>query len=173
MLGLQGDRNSSSGGIYSFPSSAVCVSRWMWGRTGVFIQHIFGEISVLSLRVLACWEQGGSLGQTGQPWCREGLFIKLFVSRAAAQAVYLHGLKNTEKKSRRMREIYFCEFQQQQTIATGGFLKHAWEVHSQGRKFLCSVPLSTPIPVLQLCRGWQWGQWWLWNRAVQGWVRHD
>lgn len=125
-VGAARGRNSSSGGIYRLPISAVSVSRWMWGRTGVFIQHVFGEISVLSLRVLACWEQGGSLGQTitGQPCCREGLFIKLFVSRAAAQAVYLHGLKNTEEKSRRMREIYFCEFQQQQTIATGGFLKH-------------------------------------------------
>ena len=51
-----------------------------------------------------------------------------------------------------MRGIYFCELQQQQTIATGGFLEHAWEAHSQGRKFLCSVPLSTPIPLLQLCR---------------------
>lgn len=52
-----------------------------------------------------------------------------------------------------MRGIYFCELQQQQAIATGGFLEHAWEVHSQGRKFLCSIPLSTPIPLLQLCRG--------------------
>lgn len=52
-----------------------------------------------------------------------------------------------------MRGIYFCQLQQQQAIATGGFLEHAWEAHSQGRKFLCSIPLSTPIPLLQLCRG--------------------
>lgn len=61
----------------------------------MFIQHIFGEVSVLSLGVFAWWEQGGSLGQTipAQPCSREGLFIKLFVSRASAQAVYLNGLK--------------------------------------------------------------------------------
>lgn len=66
----------------------------------MFIQHVFGEISVLSLRVLAWWEQGGSLGQTipAQPCCREGLFIKMFVSGATAQAVYLNGLKKHRRR---------------------------------------------------------------------------
>lgn len=51
-LGLQGDRNSPSGGIYRLPSSGVCVSGGC--REGlVYKQHGFGEISVLSLRVLA------------------------------------------------------------------------------------------------------------------------
>ena len=66
-LGLEGDGNGPSGGIYRLPSSGVFVSGGMWRRIGVLTQCVFGEISMLSPRFFApitWWEQGGSLGQT-------------------------------------------------------------------------------------------------------------
>lgn len=50
------------------------------------------------------------MGQTiipAQPYSGEGLFIKLFVSRAVAQAVYLNGLKKIEEEKREVKGYLF------------------------------------------------------------------
>lgn len=110
-LGLEGDGNGPSGGIYRIPSSGACACVFgrIWRNIGVFTQHVFGEISMLSPRVLhslhggsreALWDRQPLHSCSPNPpqtW-REGsrcpgvgLFIKLFVSRAAARPVYLSG----------------------------------------------------------------------------------
>lgn len=170
MLGLGGDGNGSSGGIYGLPSSGmyVCVCGWRDVEEDgcVHTACFWREKRVITQRFtpFTWWEQGGSSGQPNhaQPptepsssmagaltVSRSGAIYKALCQRGCGTACLSKRVKKkNKKKSRRRRGVYFCELQQQQTIATGGFLEPAWGAHSQGRKFLRSVPLSAPIPLL-------------------------
>lgn len=119
----------------------------------MFIQCFFwGEVCVVTRCFCTLGQTAHARLLTEPPPCpRAQLFITPFVRRAAAQAVYLSGQKKKKRKTTGEGEgIYFCELQQQQTIATGGFLEPAQGAHSQGRKFPRAVPLSL-LPFL--CSG--------------------
>lgn len=68
----------------------------------MFIQHIFGEISVLSLGVLAWWEQGSSLGHR-QSLLQRGAVYKAVCQQGHGTSCLSKWVKKTRRRKARGR----------------------------------------------------------------------